>query len=148
MNNMSPCGIECGKGALLLLGNYKVFFGNREVGKVQVSCQGLYYRFSCRCELTGDIICRLHVSCGGKRENLGVVVPVENGFGLDTILPVKKLGEGTLEFVLLPKHEAPVGQFVPIYPEEPFSYIARLKESFLEIKNGQLGISVKAGTES
>ena len=39
--------------------NYGVYFGNRPVGKVQVTRQGLYYHFLCRCELTGDVMCRL-----------------------------------------------------------------------------------------
>lgn len=127
--------------------SYGVYFGSKLAGKVQVCRQGLYYQFCCRCSLTGDVICRLHVICGNNRENLGVVVPIEDGFGLETKLPVKKVGEGSMEFLLIPRHEIPEGKFVPIYPEEPFSYIARLKESFLERKNGQVGIMIKAGTE-
>lgn len=78
--------------------NYAVYFGNRPVGKVQVTRQGLYYRFLCRCQLTGDVMCRLWVSCGDKRESLGLVVPVDGGFGLNTSLPIKRLGEGGLNF--------------------------------------------------
>lgn len=118
-------------------GNYGVQFGNRMAGKVQVQRQGLYYRFQCRCQLSGDVVCRLMVSCGEKQENLGVVVPLDGGFGLDTKLPVKRLGEGQMVFHLVPKHETVAGKFIPISPEEPFSYIARLKEAFLEQKNGQ-----------
>lgn len=124
-------------------GNYGVYFGNQQAGKVQVLRQGLYYRFHCRCKLTGNVVCRLTVSCGPNRENLGVVVPVDDGFGLDTRLPVKRLGEGNMEFFLVPKHETGTGRFVPIYPEEPFSYIERLKESYLARKNGQYGIMIK-----
>ena len=80
------------QGALHLEENYAVYFGNRPVGKVQVTRQGLYYRFLCRCELTGDVMCRLWVSCADKRESLGLVVPVDGGFGLSTSLPVKRLG--------------------------------------------------------
>ena len=120
-------------------GNYEVTFAGQPVGKVQVQRQGLYSRFVCRCRLSGDVICRLWVYCGDKSENLGVVVPGGDGFGLDKKLPVKHLGEGKLEFTLGPKHEKR-GTFVPIYPEEPFAYIERLKEGFLERKNGQMGV--------
>ena len=75
-------------------GTYGVYFGTNLAGKVQVRRQGLYYRFACRCRLTGEVVCRLRVTCGGRRENLGVVVPVDGGFGLETSLPVKCLGEG------------------------------------------------------
>ena len=130
-------------------GNYTVSFGNQTVGKVQVLRQGLYYRFVCRCSLSGDVVCRLKVVCGGREESLGVVVPMDGGFGLDTKLPVKRLGEGKLEFYLAPKgvasveREAPAGQFVPIYPDEPFAYIARLKKAFFAIQNGQPGVILK-----
>ena len=65
------------QGALHLEENYGVYFGNRPVGKVQVTRQGLYYHFLCRCELTGDVMCRLWVTCADKRESLGLVVPVD-----------------------------------------------------------------------
>lgn len=72
-----------------------------------------------------------------------MVVPVDGGFGLDTRLPVKRLGEGSMEFFLIPKHEVLEGTFVPICPEEPFAYIERLKESFLVRKGEQVGITLK-----
>lgn len=93
-------------------------------------------------------MCRLIVTCGDKQENLGIVVPMDGGFGLDTSLAAKKLGQGKPEFQLVPKHEISKERFVPIYPEEPFAYIAKLKESFLIRKNGALGILINehAGT--
>ncbi len=124
-------------------GTYGVFFGKDQAGKVQVLRQGLYYRFICRCQLSGDVVCRLYASCNGKRESLGVLVPMEGGFGLDTKIPAKRLGEGQLSFLLIPKHEPCQGQFIPIYPEEPFSYIERLKEAYLARKDGQVGILLR-----
>ena len=124
-------------------GNYGVYFGNQLAGKVQVQRQGLYYRFTCRCRLSGDVVCRFRVTCGDRRESLGVVVPMDGGFGLDTRLPVKRLGEGEMAFTLVPKHEVPEGTFVPIYPEEPFAYIERLKEGFLAKKGEQVGVVLK-----
>ena len=123
-------------------GSYEVCFGKDTVGKVQVLRQGLYYRFVCRCRLTGDVICRLVVRCGEKLENLGIVVPMEDGFGLDKKIPVKQIGEGNMDFLLVPKHDQLMGKFVPICPEEPFAYITRLKESFLVRKDGQVGIVI------
>lgn len=123
-----------------MVGDYEVFFGNQPAGKVQVRRQGLYYRFICRCRLTGDVVCRLYVSCGGETASLGVVVPVDGGFGLDTKLPAKRFREGEPSFSLHPKQEVAPGQFVPIIPEEPFAYIERLKTSFLVRKYGQMGI--------
>lgn len=143
MNRISPCHIEWDRGCLLLEGSYVVYFGKKQVGKVSVQRQGLYYRFSCRCCITGSTVCRLKVQCGGIQENLGILVPVDGGFGLDTRIPAKRMREGVPEFLLVPNHDSPAGTFVSIYPEEPFSYISRLKNAFLERKNGEIGIVLK-----
>ena len=123
--------------------NYAVTVCGKHTGKVTVRREGLYYAFSCRCMLDGNIIYRLIVTCGAKREKLGILVPKDGGFGLDTKLPVKRIGEGELSFMLLPKQDSFSGVFIPIYPEEPFSYLSRLKESFLILQNGQPGICIK-----
>ncbi len=139
--NFSPLWrIGLRRGALSLEQSYPVYFGTRPAGKVQVLSQGLYYRFICRCKLSGDVVCRLVATCGDQRESLGVVVPMDGGFGLDTKVPAKHLGEGDWKFFLLPKHEITQGMFVPIIPEEPFAYIERLKEGFLARKGEQVGV--------
>lgn len=122
---------------------YAVTLYGKQTGSVSVRKQGLYYHFSCTCALTGGIIYRLMASCGTVRENLGILVPKEESFILDTKLPAKKLGEGELSFYLVPKREEPSGIFIPIYPEEPFAYISRLKNSFLVMQNKQAGICIK-----
>ncbi len=118
---------------------YPVFFGTEPVGKVQVFRQGLYYRFVCRCALSGQVVCRLYVTCEGRQERLGVVVPEGTGFGLDTKVAVKHIGQGTMSFALKPKREEAPTVFVPISPEEPFAYLARLKDAYLEKRDGTLG---------
>lgn len=122
---------------------YEVCIGGQTVGKVQVLRQGLYYRFISRCNLNGGIPYRMMVRCNGKLENLGVLVPMGNCFGLDTKIAVKHLGEGTMEFSVVPKQKSAGRQFVPISPEEPFAYISRLKESFFAINHGQTGVLIK-----
>ena len=126
-----------------MVGNYNVYFGTESCGKVQVLRQGLYYRFVCRCRLSGDILFRLMVSCGGKQEDLGILVPMDGGFGLDKKIPAKRLGEGIPEFHLHTKQAQTEGSFIPIIPEEPFGYISRLKEAYLVRRNGQAGILLK-----
>lgn len=123
--------------------NFGVYFGSRLVGKVQVTRQGLYYRFHCRCQIMKDVVCRLCVVCGDRQESLGILVPVDSGFGLDTKIPVKRIGEGKMEFCLMTKHDMRAEKFAPIYPEEPFAYISRLKDAYLVKRNGQAGILLK-----
>ena len=124
-------------------GKYSVFFGQQEVGVVQMKREGLYWRFSCRCRISGDVVCRLVVQSGNCRESLGIVVPEGDGFRLDTRLPVKKLAPGAPRFALIPRHEAGEGTFVPLRPEEPFAYIARLKDAYFTRRYGQAGVVIK-----
>ena len=126
---------------------YTVLQHNQEIGKVCVTRQGLYYAFHCRCELPADDIFRLTVRSGTVYKKLGVLIPYEGGFGLDTKLPVKEIGEGDLLFSVVRHCDSFSGVFVPIIDEEPFAYISRLKKSFLIIKNGQPGIEIKRRQE-
>lgn len=119
--------------------SYELTIGGTPVGKVQVLRQGLYYCFHCRCKLSGSTVYRLRAECGDREENLGVLVPMGDGFGLDTRRPAKNLGEGALRFFLLPKHDSPSERFVPIRPEEPFAYLERLKNAYLETRGDQTG---------
>lgn len=126
---------------------FSVTVCGKQAGKVLVQRKGLYYYFQCRCGLSGDIIYRLVVTCSNIRESLGILVPKDGCFVLDTKVPVKKIGAGEWSFELVPKHETAAGTFVPICPEEPFAYIARLKKSFLVLQNGQAGIYISQKQE-
>lgn len=123
--------------------SYSVTLSETPVGKVIVRQQGLYYHFSCRCDLPGDIVYRLMVICGAVRENLGILVPEKESFVINTKVPVKRIGEGNMRFILVSLREQHQSTFIPISPEEPFAYIARLKQSFLTIQNGQPGIQIE-----
>lgn len=122
---------------------YDILLGQDPVGKAEVCIEGLYYRFRCRCELSGQVMYRLVVLCGGKQENLGVLIPVGDSFGLETKLAVKRLGKGKLEFRLLPKHTHLDGRFVPLTPDEPFSYISRVRTAYLARKDGKIGVVIQ-----
>jgi len=121
---------------------YSVTLLGKTCGKAEVRRQGLYYRISCRCSLETADLYRLMVSCGGKEESLGILAPEGGTFQLNTKLPVKRIGEGELQFRLVTRRNNAKTVFVPIYPEEPFTYLSRLKESFLSQKDGQLGIQI------
>lgn len=130
-------------GGDFLVRSFSVTVCGKPVGKVIVQRQGLYYLFSCRCNLSEDVMYRLMVDCGPVRENLGILIPQNGSFVLDTKVPAKRIGEGNMIFSLISKQEEYKGVFVPIYPEEPFTYISRLKESFLVYRNGQPGINIE-----
>lgn len=121
---------------------FSVLLGQTHIGKVTMRRQGLYYHFHCRCRLPENKIYRLLVTCNTIQTNLGIFVPQENSFILDTKVPVKRIGEGELLFTAIPKQDFQGRTFVPISPEEPFAYLSRLKRSFLIQVDGQSGIYI------
>jgi len=127
---------------------FEVHYGNRAVGKVQLLRQGLYMRVICRCTVPGDQVLRLYAVWGDRRENLGVVVPDGDGFLLDKKIPAKRIGNGTVKFVLSSGGGTRQGKFVPICPEEPFLYIDRLKNAFLQSEHGKIGIRTEEYPET
>lgn len=122
---------------------YPVILGSSAVGKARIQREGLYGRIFCRCDLPGETMYRLSAQWGETQIDLGTLVPMGSGFGLETRIPVKRLGEGNPVFRLRAKHDRGTsGKFVPIYPEEPFAYIDRLKDAFLETRDGVRGIVI------
>ena len=124
-------------------GQYPVYAGDRQVGKVCVLRQGLYYKFRCRCRPDGGAVCRLRVRLEGTQADLGILVPMGDGFGLDTAVPAKRFGSGVPVFRVVPKTEKGTAAFLPVYPEEPFAYISRLKDAYLVRQGGVTGITIK-----
>lgn len=120
--------------------DYGVVFGGTEIGRASVVREKLYYRIACSCALTDNRIHRLEVSCGDRSADLGILVPENGVFVLSTRIPVNRIGEGEMRFAVIEKESAvKAGRFVPIKPEEPFRYLSRLKNAFLEIREGQKG---------
>ena len=124
-------------------GYYPMYFGGRTIGRADVKQEGLYYRFYCRCRLTGDVICRVRVRCRDKEADLGVLIPDKDGFCLNTRLPVKRFEGGKPEFSVIPHGGQLCETFIPIRPEEPFAYIEKLKQAYLVTREGQLGALIR-----
>ena len=125
-----------------MIGEYEVMLGEKSVGRMEVCREGLYYRFRCGCSLTGAVVCKIVVACGGEQRSLGIPVPEGNRFVLDTRVPVKYFPPGEPKFRVLPRRQASEGKFVPVYPEEPFAYLAQLKDAYLARRNGQIGVII------
>ncbi len=121
-------------------GNYEVMLGNKPMGNVKVSRQGLYWQFDCRCVLSGEVMYDLAVTTEDGQVRLGLLTPNGGGFHLKTKLPMKRLGQGSPTFTLHPRHPQLRGHFVAVKPEEPFAYLRQLESAYLARQNGQIGL--------
>jgi len=121
-------------------GRHSVYCNQQEIGQVDVSRQGLYYRFSGRCKYHGDNFCRLMIRSGDVTHSLGVMVPEGPEFTMEKQLPVKQFGNEKPYFYV-PSREADTsqGKFVPISQEEPFAYLTKLKRAFFSCRDGSIG---------
>lgn len=112
------------------------------MGRVVIQRQGLYYRFDCRCNLKKNPMYRLMMDQGGKLINLGIPIPSTDGYWLVTKRPVKEFGTEKPEFRLAPKLQG--GRYIPVYPDEPFAYLHRLQNAYIEYRDGVLGVVISA----
>ena len=96
---------------------YEIQYEGKTAGSVRVEKQGLYHCFHCQCAMPDEKMYRIHVVAGDDREDLGICIPVDGGFGMDKRIPAKRLGEGTPVFELVPKDWIPVKEVIP-EPEE------------------------------
>ena len=121
-----------------------ILLGNDVIGTAIVSREGLYYCIRCTCALTGEVVFKIIAQCGDRSVSLGVCVPKNDAFGLEKRIPVKQLGDGRPVFMAVPNHQQMTGKFVPLRPEEPFAYIERLQNAYLE-KRGEILGAILAG---
>lgn len=122
-----------------MTGLYDIFQGERKIGKAEITREGLYYRFRCCCDLTGEKIYRLTVTCNGKTENLGIPVPQGGEFWLTVRLPVSRFSKGVPEIRAVPKENQ---SWIPVALDMPFPYISELSGAVLEEKDGKMGVII------
>ncbi len=119
---------------------YDVGFMQQKAGQVTLKKEGLYWRILCRLENLEKGYYRLNVNNGSCVFDLGLCVPVSNGFGMNTTVPIKRIGEEGLTFFLESGKSGKQELFVPIRAEEPFAYLQRLEKAYLDRKDGILGL--------
>lgn len=125
------------------LKQYPVMYGQEAVGTVDVCREGLYYTIQAQCSLPADSIFRLEAKAGEQQLNLGVLTPFKDGFGVSVKVAQKKLQNGELSFVVLPKYPLEQRICYPLRPDEPFAYIDKLYEGFLRPANGRVYLELK-----
>ena len=121
-----------------MVGIYDIHCGGQVVGTAQVSREGLYYRFECRCQFKKKDVCKICITCGDEEMILGTPVPENGDFVLRTRLPIKRFCGGNLEFTIVGDES-----FIPVSPDEPFLYLKDLTDAIFAVRNGQCGVIIK-----
>ena len=124
--------------------NYDVMFENQAIGKVTVEKEGLYFRFSCECQLYQPGLYRLIAACQGREVPIGILTPGNGGFVLNTRIATKKFITQPTKFNIIPCKEERKERFIPLCADAPFAYISDLPGAKLFCKNGQTGILISS----
>ena len=123
-------------------GKYEVYLGQDTIGTVSVRKEGLYYKFCCRCQLSGLVMYKLSATGTDWNVDIGMLVPIKDGFGTDVMIAAKRFGGGVVTFRVLPKRVDTASKFIIVGPDEPFRYISQLENAVLEKRNGMTGIHI------
>lgn len=123
-------------------GKYPVMAGNETVGWAWVTRQGLYYGIHCRCNLEKDEIIKLRLVNEESTQHVGILAPIDGKFGLDTQIPMKRLGQKIWRFEAISGKTALEDRFIPVFPEKPFPNLACLKDARFERRGDQIGVAI------
>ncbi len=121
--------------------DYAIYKKEKVVGKAVVKIEGLYYRITCKCTESSTERIRLGVSCGDRKADLGICVPVNGILTVRTTVPIKRLGEGELRFFVLEEMSPSV--WIPLKANEAFPNLSRLEQGRFEMQQGKPGIRWK-----
>lgn len=109
---------------------FDLSYKDKKIGTVSVTKEGLYYKICCRCRLPKPALFRLQIDTAGKMQDLGICVPKEDLFGVDTSIPVRNIEQNTMRFVLVDKdfeqHK------VMLDPQKPFMHLQDLAHACLD----------------
>jgi len=119
---------------------YTVYFRGSSVGTVRVRKQDLFYHIRCQCHPKMPGMHRLIAKTEKGQTDLGICVPMDGAFGVETRISCKRFGEGKPEFWISPVTEDRKGLFYPVDPNMPFSEISKLRNGYFAIENGQKGV--------
>ncbi len=145
MNEIPPALHSLAAGGVILNDHKDVYLDQKIAGTVQIKRKGLYYQIHCRCNVPDDRVCRLVAKCDGQSIDLGVCVPFDDGFGVDTMVSVKKIGTDSITFYLTYKKESGDERFLPMREGEPFAGMEYLMNARFEMRDNATGLVIKMG---
>ncbi len=119
---------------------FDLIYNQGVCGTVSRRREGLYDYYRCRCTLPDS---RVYYIAAKSKEcdiRLGICVPADNGYVLETKIPAKKLPYSEICFYLLPKEGICEEEFIQISCDRPFAYIHLLHNAHMKVKDGQQGV--------
>ena len=115
-----------------MVGTYDVYMNGERKGTASVTQHGLYYSIKAHCSHPEREILHLLIHGTNWTEDLGVMVPTALGWELKKQIPLKRIGEGTLQFSMKGQGSKTTEKEL-IDPAIPLSSLCCLDHACLEI---------------
>ena len=139
---MAHWGRRLFPGGVAVIKRCEVYENDLPVGSVILGRRGLYWAVSCRCDAKKGRGKRLIATGERGRIDLGLLYPLDDSFGLEISVPVKRLGEGKICFFL--ESDNSCGEWIALDEKIPFAYLSKLEHCQFCIRDGKKGVLLSA----
>ena len=119
---------------------YDVYFEDKAVGTVTMEKNGLYMQIQCVCNSVPTGFYTLILSSDKEIINLGLLLPVKDGFGVNTCLPAARIGSRNRFHIFNSKKNN--RKCVAADPTVPFKYLSDILNLKVQLDGKQLWILV------
>ena len=117
-------------------GTYDVFYEGEKVGNLHLQRNGLYYIINAECMVEQQGMFQLVMNLTDRSEEIGLMMPDKGRLILKKRIPVKRVGE-CLPYFSIKERNPCKEEVAVIRPEQPFIFLHRLQEAYLDFgENG------------
>ena len=119
---------------------FNIRMGDAIVGRAEIIRKGLYYHITCTCNPPSNEIHRVIMTDGSVKRDLGICVPINDGFSLFARVSVKSFSQEQFHFELV---NGSKGEFV-VSNDAPFAHLDKLETARLQQTDGQFVIIINS----
>lgn len=110
---------------------FDLICGNDICGSVSATREGLYLKLCCRCDLPEKRIYHVIIQSDKNAVDLGVCVPKDDCFGIDTRIPIRSINTDSMRFLLTEKGIHQKKDQISLEESKPFPYLEQLDSAYL-----------------
>jgi hypothetical protein len=109
-----------------MLKDYPVTYLGATVGKIEITKEGLYYRYKGEFQLTESHFYRVYALTPSGEMNLGVCCPAEGKWTISGTIAINKLNTDCLHFEICTSEKKDT--FIPINENQPIPFLEHLMD--------------------
>ena len=119
---------------------FPITYNGEPTGTMNVTREGLYYRFQGQCTFSKNVYYRIIAEYLGGTKDLGLCVPTGNSFMLQKKIAIKQIPQDNWSFYATDGNSTP--HFIGVKDDQPFIYLSSLEYALLSAENGGYGLRI------